>query len=101
MVCVCSLVELRLAKAARNGARLAVWEGMPVSSVALSVATGSSYAAFMTAFWLSGDPVARFRLRVGKNQEGRPQGGKQAAHGADLLDNSFGRGRVAQHSRDK
>ncbi len=59
VVCVCSLVELRLAKAARNGARLAVWEGMPVSSVALSVATGSSYAAFMTAFWLSGDPIAR------------------------------------------
>ena len=47
------------------------------------------------------DPVPRFRLRVGKNQERRPQGGKQAAHGADLLDNSFGRGRVAQHYRDK
>ena len=29
------------------------------------------------------DPVPRFRLRVGKNQEGRPQGGKQAADSGD------------------
>jgi len=58
-VCVCSLVELRLARAVQGGARLAVWEGMPIPSVALSVATGSCYAAFMAAFWLSGDPIAR------------------------------------------
>jgi len=54
-----SLVELWLAKAVRGGARLAVWEGMPVPSVALSMAIGSCYAAFMVAFWASGDPIAR------------------------------------------
>ena len=54
-----SLVELWLAKAVRGGARLAVWEGMPVPSVALSMAIGSCYAAFMMAFWASGDPIAR------------------------------------------
>src|SRR5271155_2859834 len=58
-VCACSLVELRLAKAVQNGARFAVWEGMPVPSVALSVATGSCYAVFMAMFWASGDPIAR------------------------------------------
>ena len=32
---------------------------MPVPSVALSMAIGSWYAAFMAAFWLSGNPIAR------------------------------------------
>jgi two-component system, sensor histidine kinase len=54
-----AVIELRLAKAVRNGARLAVWEGMPVPSVALSMATGSCYAVFMAMFWASGDPIAR------------------------------------------
>ncbi len=54
-----AVIELRLAKAVQNGARLAVWEGMPVPSVALSMATGSWYAVFMAAFWLSGNPIAR------------------------------------------
>src|SRR5271155_4208562 len=58
-VCVCSVGELRLAKAVKDGARLAVWEGMPVPSVALSMATGSCYAVFMAMFWASGDPIAR------------------------------------------
>jgi len=54
-----AVVELRLARAAQNGARLAVWEGMPVTSVAMSMVTGGCYAAFMAAFWLTGDPIAR------------------------------------------
>jgi signal transduction histidine kinase/ActR/RegA family two-component response regulator len=54
-----ALIELRLAKAVQNGARLTVWEGMPVPSVALSMATGSCYAVFMAMFWASGDPIAR------------------------------------------
>jgi two-component system, sensor histidine kinase len=54
-----AVIELRLAKAVQNGARLAVWEGMPVPSVALSMATGSCYAVFMAMFWASGDPIAR------------------------------------------
>jgi signal transduction histidine kinase/ActR/RegA family two-component response regulator len=53
------LIELRLAKAVQNGAHVAVWEGMPVPSVALSMATGSCYAVFMAMFWASGDPIAR------------------------------------------
>jgi signal transduction histidine kinase/CheY-like chemotaxis protein len=55
----CALIELRLAKAVREGATLTVWEGMPVPSMALSFATGSFYALFMAMFWLSGDPIAR------------------------------------------
>src|SRR5580698_4860994 len=54
-----ALLELRLVKAVEKGARLMVWEGMPVPSVALSMAIGSWYAAFMAAFWLSGNPIAR------------------------------------------
>ncbi len=54
-----AVVELRLARAAQNGARLAVWEGMPVTSVAMSMVTGCCYAAFIVAFWLTGDPIAR------------------------------------------
>jgi signal transduction histidine kinase/CheY-like chemotaxis protein len=54
-----AVVELRLARAVKNGAHLAVWEGMPVPSVALSMATGSCYAVFMAMFWASGDPIAR------------------------------------------
>jgi signal transduction histidine kinase/ActR/RegA family two-component response regulator len=59
VIVLAALVELRLAKAVEKGARLVVWEGMPVPSVALSMAIGSCYAAFMAAFWASGDPIAR------------------------------------------
>jgi signal transduction histidine kinase/ActR/RegA family two-component response regulator len=54
-----ALVELRLARAVKAGAKLAVWEGMPVPTVAMSVTTGSFYTVFMAAFWLSGDTIAR------------------------------------------
>ncbi len=53
------LVEMRLAKAVENGARITVWEGMPVTRVALSMGTGACYAAFMTMLWGTGDPIAR------------------------------------------
>jgi signal transduction histidine kinase/ActR/RegA family two-component response regulator len=59
VVALLGLVELRLAKAVENGGRVAVWEGMPIPSVALSMTTGGCYAAFMAAFWDSGDPIAR------------------------------------------
>ncbi|HEY2710473.1 MAG TPA: ATP-binding protein [Caulobacteraceae bacterium] len=54
-----ALVELRLAKAVQNGAQVAVWEGMPVPSVALSMIIGSAYTFFMGLFWLTGDPIGR------------------------------------------
>src|SRR5271167_3955683 len=50
-------VELRLARAVQGGARLAVWEGMPAPTVALSVTTGALYTAFMALIWLTGEPV--------------------------------------------
>ncbi|HVN00220.1 MAG TPA: ATP-binding protein [Caulobacteraceae bacterium] len=59
--CVCALgfVELRLAKAVQGGARLPVWEGMPLPSVGLSMTSGASYTVFMACFWLTGDPIGR------------------------------------------
>ena len=59
LVCVVGLIEVRLARAVQNGLKLAVWEGLPAPSVALSVTTGSLYGAFMIALWQTGDPVAR------------------------------------------
>ena len=59
LVGLAALIELRLAKAVQNGAKLAVWEGMPLPSMALSFATGSCYAVFMVMFWTTGDPIAR------------------------------------------
>jgi len=54
-----ALLELWLARTVREGARLAVWEGMPVPSLALSIATGICYSAFMVMFWATGDQIAR------------------------------------------
>jgi signal transduction histidine kinase/ActR/RegA family two-component response regulator len=59
VVAFLGLVELRLAKSVENGARVAVWEGMPVTRVALSMGTGACYAVFMAMFWVTGDPIAR------------------------------------------
>ncbi|HZZ87608.1 MAG TPA: ATP-binding protein, partial [Caulobacteraceae bacterium] len=53
------LVELRLAKAVEKGARVGVWEGMPIARVALSTGTGACYAVFMLMFWETGDPIAQ------------------------------------------
>ena len=58
-IALIGMLELRLAAAVGRGLRLAVWEGIPVPMVAISLATGSFYTVFMAAFWLSGDPVAR------------------------------------------
>jgi signal transduction histidine kinase/ActR/RegA family two-component response regulator len=54
-----SLVEIGLARAVPRGLRLAVYDGMPVASVALSMTIGVLYTAFMALLWLSGDPTAR------------------------------------------
>src|ERR1700722_2342996 len=54
-----ALLELWLVKTVRDGGRVAVWEGMPVPSLALSIATGLCYSAFMVMFWSTGDQIAR------------------------------------------
>jgi signal transduction histidine kinase/ActR/RegA family two-component response regulator len=54
-----AVVESRIAGAIRRGAQLPVWEGMLVPSLVTSVLTGALYTAFMTAFWVTGDPIAR------------------------------------------
>jgi two-component system, sensor histidine kinase len=51
--------ELRLARLSEKGALVAVWDGLPAPSIALSVVTGGLYAGLMTGFWITGDPVAR------------------------------------------
>src|SRR6185312_14926178 len=56
---IVAAVESRIAGAIRSGARLQVWEGMLVPSVALSMVTGALYTALMAEFWLTGDPIAR------------------------------------------
>jgi signal transduction histidine kinase/CheY-like chemotaxis protein len=59
LVATIGLFEMRLAKAVKGGMRLAVWEGLPAPTVALSITIGSLYSAFMIVMWMSGDPVAR------------------------------------------
>jgi len=59
VICANAMLELWLAKTVRKGARPAVWEGMPVPSLALSIATGLCYSAFMVMFWSTGDQIAR------------------------------------------
>jgi signal transduction histidine kinase/CheY-like chemotaxis protein len=54
-----SAVEISLARAVRGGMRLAVFDGMPAPSVAVSMTVGALYTGLMVLFWLSGDPTAR------------------------------------------
>ena len=52
-------VETRLAAAAGAGKSLAVWEGMPVPMLAISMSSGLLYTGFLGLMWMTGDPVAR------------------------------------------
>ncbi|MFI4936641.1 MAG: ATP-binding protein [Caulobacterales bacterium] len=59
LVALMSLVELRLASAAKSGMALTVWEGMPAAAIGMSMITGTLYATFMVLLWATGDPIAR------------------------------------------
>jgi two-component system, sensor histidine kinase len=59
LVVALGLFERRQAAGVGAGKRLAVWEGMPVSMLAVSVGSGLLYTAFLGLMWATGDPVAR------------------------------------------
>jgi signal transduction histidine kinase/ActR/RegA family two-component response regulator len=59
VIALLAMLELRLVAAVGRGLRLAVWDGLPILTVAMSVTAGSLYTAFMGCFWMSGDQIAR------------------------------------------
>jgi signal transduction histidine kinase/CheY-like chemotaxis protein len=54
-----ALCESRFARAVAAGRALPAWDGIPVVSLAITIVTGTLYAVFMAAFWMTGDPIAR------------------------------------------
>jgi len=53
------VVESLIARRVTAGARLPVWQGIPIPSMAMTMSTGVLYGVSATAFWMTGSGPAR------------------------------------------